>query len=55
MGNLIEVWAWERSGGDYAYRLAYGGRNYITAIVTVYKLRRSGCGCIKFEWRGGGK
>jgi len=53
MGNTFEVWAWDKSEDSefYEYVLFYAGQDYDEAIRSLNKLKESGCGCAKLEWR----
>lgn len=54
MGNKYEVWAWTNTpegAYHFGYELAYGGDSMLKAIATMLRLRVSGVGCVKFEWR----
>ena len=53
MGNTYEVWAWEKGeDGELHYREAYAGEELVDAMSIMFQLKKDGCGCIKFYWRG---
>lgn len=52
MGYTWEVSAWvERDVGHYHYVPMYQGESFLCALVTMFRLKHSGCGCVKLKWR----
>jgi hypothetical protein len=61
MGNKFEVYAWVGEGGvndtsprglrNIHWEIIYEGRNIIFALLTMWKLKQKGVGCVKMYWR----
>ncbi len=54
MGNTWEVLAWRETPNgkfQYDYVREYAGESAIAAIICAVKLKMSGVGCVKVEWR----
>jgi len=54
MGHKYEVHEWWSDitdGKGYCYRKEYGGDSFLKALCIMWKLKRTGAGCVKFEWR----
>lgn len=50
MGYRYEVSAWLDKNG-FRYVQLYAGKSLIKSIITMLIIKRSGCGCVKLEWR----
>ncbi len=51
MGSTWEVYAWKEVDGEHKYTLVYAGESIFTAMNEARKEKKSGCKCIKIEWR----
>lgn len=52
MGHKVEIDAWiQFDDGHYEYAEAYRGRSIIRGLLVALRLRISGIGCIRIEWR----
>jgi len=52
MGNKYEVYSWTKlENCEYEYVLVYGGHSLFKSLITMYKEKRKGIGCVKFYWR----
>jgi len=52
MGYNFEVHEWKAvKAGLWEYVIAYEGNSLLRTIATIWKLKRSGCGCIKAKFR----
>lgn len=50
--HYILQWVKHPDDGDWYYQEVYAGRNWFAAMVAFVKAKRSGAGCVKWEWRG---
>jgi len=46
-----EVWTWKENGNEYEYLSCYSGDSFLAALYIAWQAKRSGCGCVKIEWR----
>ena len=54
MGWKYEVSEWWRDitdGKRWIYRQEYEGNSFFRAMRIMFRLKRAGAGCVKFEWR----
>jgi len=53
MGYRYEVYEWcdITNGKGYCYRREYRGNSFLKAMFVMFRLKKAGVGCVKFEWR----
>lgn len=53
MGNTwtVQVWGDWWGGGDLGYLQVWQGESFIGALLSLWKHRNEGTGCLKLEWR----
>lgn len=56
MGHKYEVYGWRLRNlvghfGEYHYQSEYEGKSLLRALYVMCRLKWSGIGCVKMEWR----
>lgn len=52
MGNTFTITAWGKHDGyNYSESVVWAGESALKAIAAFIKAKRTGYGCVKFEWR----
>ena len=54
MGNRFEIHAFTNNKGtsEYGYTCLWDGNSFFKMLFNLIKIKNSGYGCVKLEWRG---